>query len=107
MCIPVGVNGLKPEWTRLDTGCDSALEWAANSGTARRDGKTSIGFTGSGGNCIYTEVQLGSERVPAVKTGVHRSQMFSGEAGLLGNGLLSKYCVTVDAKKMQLVLERR
>ena len=49
---------------------------------------------------------LGSERLSAVQTGVHQQPLFSGEAGLLGNGLLSQFRVTVDAGKSRLLLDR-
>ena len=55
---------------------------------------------------IHTDVLLGSERLSAVKTGVHQQPLFSGEAGLLGNGLLSQFRVTVDAGKSRLLLDR-
>ena len=54
---------------------------------------------------IHTDVLLGSERLSAVKTGVHQQPIFSGEAGLLGNGLLSQFRVTVDAGKSRLLLD--
>lgn len=102
MCVPVGVNGLKPEWTRLDTGCDSALEWAADFRSTRGGEKRPAPVGGKTG----TEVQMGSERIAGIKTGIHKQPIFLGEAGLLGSGLLSRYCVTVDARKMQLLLQR-
>ncbi len=111
MCVPVGVNRLKPEWTRLDTGCSTALEWAANleAPAPRRGGKPSIGRAGTEqatADEATGEVQLGSERVAGVKIGIHPRAIFPGEAGLLGMGLLSRYRVTIDARRMQLVLEK-
>ena len=53
-----------------------------------------------------TDVLLGSEHFSPVKTGVHQQPIFSGEAGLLGNGLLSQFRVTVDAGKSRLLLNR-
>lgn len=106
LCVPVGLNGQKPKWTRLDTGCDSALEWAANLGGEKHMRNLSVGLAVPSGNSISADVQLGAEHIRNVRTGVHKKQMFSGEAGLLGSGLLSKYCVTIDSREMRLLLER-
>jgi len=42
----------------------------------------------------------------AVRTGIHTEQMFAGEAGLIGNGLLSQFRVTLDADKSRVLLSR-
>ena len=55
---------------------------------------------------IHTDVLLGSERLAAVRTGVPQRPLFSGEAGLPGNGVLSQFRVTVDADKSRLLLDR-
>ena len=106
LCIRVGVNGNAPQWMRLDTGCSSALEWVARSSAARKDARTSIATAIGSRRSIHTDVTLGSERFAAVKTGLHDEPMFAGEAGLLGNGLLSQFRVTVDTAKSQLFLTR-
>jgi hypothetical protein len=41
-----------------------------------------------------------------VKTGLHDSPIFAGEAGLLGNGILSHFCLTVDTAKSRIFLRR-
>ena len=48
----------------------------------------------------------GAERVSSVKTGVHAQPIFPGEAGLIGNGLLSQFQVTVDIPGSRLLLPR-
>jgi hypothetical protein len=53
-----------------------------------------------------TVVQLGAETIPAVPTGLHEEEIFPGEAGLLGNALLSRFLVTVDAVKGRLILQK-
>ena len=106
LCIRVGVNGNAPQWMRLDTGCSSALEWVARSSAGRKDARTSIATAIGSRRSIHTDVTLGSERFAAVKTGLHDEPMFAGEAGLLGNGLLSQFRVTVDTAKSQLFLTR-
>jgi hypothetical protein len=106
LCIRVGVNGGAPQWMRLDTGCSGALEWVVTDGAARHRAGTSVAATGGSLRFIETEVLLGTERVTAVKTGVHPKPMFAGEAGLVGNGLLSQFRVTVDASGGRLLLAR-
>jgi hypothetical protein len=52
-----------------------------------------------------TTVSLGGQTFRNVPTGLHREAMFEGEAGLLGNGLLSRFkTVTLDAVSNRLIL---
>jgi len=51
-------------------------------------------------------VQLGALRLADIPTGLHETPIFEGEAGLLGNGLLSRFTVTFDVAKKQLLLGR-
>ncbi len=106
-CVPVGVAGNPPQWMRVDTGCDSALEWAASGTKSRRGSGTSIGLTSARAGSISTDVQLGGRTLRQVRTGVHEQQMFPGEAGLLGNALLARFRVTFDAPGGRLLLESR
>jgi hypothetical protein len=77
LCVPISVNNSAPRWTRLDTGCNDALHWVVPRGTERTRHKgVSIGFISD----------------------------FAGEAGLIGNGLLSRYRVTVDWPGRQVFL---
>ncbi len=92
MCVPVKVNGSEPRWTRLDTGCVSALEWVEGREAKRTE--------------VEAEVHLGANRCSGVQVGLHGKPLFPGEAGLLGNGLLSIYRVTIDARAMQVWLEK-
>jgi hypothetical protein len=51
-------------------------------------------------------VDLGNQHFPSVPTGLHSTPIFTGEFGLLGNGLLSRFSkVTIDAKSGRLFLE--
>ncbi len=105
--LPVAVNGGKPQWMRLDTGCASALQWvssarpATTTATRRR---ISVGLAEVPVAMASTTVTLGKLRFDEVPTGVHGKQIFAGEAGLLGNGLLSQFIVTVDAPNKRLLL---
>ena len=104
-CVRVSVDQNAPQWMRLDTGCSSALEWVVTDAKLRRAAGTSVAAAAGSRAHIHTDVLLGSERLSSVKTGVHQQPLFSGEAGLLGNGLLSQFRVTVDAGKSRLLLD--
>lgn len=106
LCVRVGVNGNTPQWMRLDTGCSGALEWVVTGAKSRRESGTSVAATAASREHIQTDVLLGSERIPAVKTGLHSQPLFAGENGLIGNGLLSQFRVTVDAAGARLLLQR-
>jgi hypothetical protein len=56
---------------------------------------------------IHTDVQVGTKRLGAMKTGVHTTQMFAGESGLIGNGLLSRFTVTIDTARRCCLLANR
>jgi hypothetical protein len=105
-CVPVGVAGKPPQWMRLDTGCDAALEWVGSWTEKRGSSRTSIGLSGRSVSYNDTSVQIGKQRFTAVATGVHKEQIFSGEAGLLGNDLLSKFRLTIDEPRRLAILEK-
>jgi len=90
-CVPIEVNGGKPAWVRLDTGCNTALQFVI-------DRHGAAGCAGAG------EVRLGAERLDGVKIGLHQREIFPGESGLLGTGILSKFKVTIDLKANRLLL---
>jgi predicted aspartyl protease len=106
--VPVRVNGGKTQWVRLDTGCASALEWvAAGARPALATAQVSIGLAEISTPVALTTVQLGGTSYDEVPTGWHQTEIFSGEGGLLGNGLLTRFeRVTVDAKSGRLILEK-
>lgn len=106
-CARVSVNGNASEWMRLDTGCNTALEWVVTGNSAKKLGLTTLGLNPGSVREFHADVQLGSKRIAAVKTGVHTAQMFAGEAGLIGNGLLSRFTVTIDATKRRCLLRSR
>jgi hypothetical protein len=109
MRVQVRVNGHKAQWVRLDTGCVSALHWVTSD--VRPEDclrKPAIGLTELSVPQTETTVQLGSHRFQKVSTGIHAEPIFQGEAGLLGNGLLSRFStVTIDAKSGHLILQSR
>jgi len=109
MRVPISVNGRKSQWVRLDTGCVSALQWVTS--TVRADDcmrKAAIGLTAISVPQTETTIQIGPHQFENVPTGIHKKPIFQGEAGLLGNGLLSRFSsITIDAKSGHLILERR
>jgi len=106
-CARVSVDGNTPEWLRLDTGCNTALEWVVTGDQAKKLGFTTLGLHSGSVREFHADVQLGPKRIATVKTGVHNEQMFAGEAGLIGNGLLSRFTVTIDAARRRCLLGSR
>ncbi len=106
MLVPIQVNGGAPQWVRLDTGCASALQWVSTS--ARAEGCTeriAIGLSRIRVSVTNTTVILAGRRFEHVSTDLRGEEIFPGEKGLLGNGLLARYnTITVDAKGGKLFL---
>lgn len=109
MRVPIQVNGGHSQWVRLDTGCLSALQWVTSSVRSEDcSQKAAIGLTQISIPQIDTTVEIGSQKFGQVPTGIHEKPIFMGEAGLLGNGLLSRFSrLTIDAKSGRLILESR
>jgi len=105
VCIPVRVAGNPVQWMRLDTGCDSALEWVVGEPRTRPHEKASVGLSHSSRPWIRATVQIGSQHM-AIRASIHEKQLFTGEAGLLGNGLLSKFCMTIDEPGNRVIFEK-
>jgi hypothetical protein len=106
MCVPISVDGGNPRWIRLDTGCDDGLHWVAGRSKNSRAKAASVAFSHSQNESSLTTVRFGNESVQAVRTVFHSDPIFEGEAGLLGNGILSKYKVTIDSVSRRLLLEK-
>jgi hypothetical protein len=105
MCVPVGVNDSTNRWTRLDTGCNDSLHWVIPRPASRGNhDAVSIGFVTDTNDTSLTSVSLGKRALRTVKTALHGSPLFPGEAGLLGNGILSQFLVTVDWPNRQVLL---
>jgi hypothetical protein len=107
ICVSIGINGRERQWVRLDTGCATALQWmTADSKTHRQSDKPAVGLTKLAIPQAETTVALGATRFDRVPTGIHHTAIFPNEAGLLGNGLLSRFkTVTIDMKSARLVLD--
>jgi hypothetical protein len=109
ICLPVRIGGNANQWMRLDTGCDSALEWAIRENKARGLSEPAFGLSGGSFQQVNATVQLGNHFFSNVNVGIHANQIFPGEDGLLGNGLLSKFCLTIDERNRRVIFakERR
>jgi hypothetical protein len=109
MRVPITVNDHKRQWVRLDTGCATPLQWVTSDVNPDQCAhKMAIGLTAISIPQTKTVVGIGEHAFENVPTGLHAQAIFPGEAGLLGNGLLSRFStVTIDAKAGRLVLEER
>jgi hypothetical protein len=104
-CVPIRVAENPAQWTRVDTGCDACLEWVVSGPGKRLTEGTSFGLSHFRRDYVKTTVQIGKQRF-VVAAAVHEEPMFSGEAGLLGNGLLSKFRLTIDEPGSRIIFER-
>ena len=105
LCVPVAVNDSAVRWARFDTGCNDALHWVIPRAVPHAaHGAVSIGFITDTDDTSLTSVSLGKRTLQPVKTALHSTPLFPGEAGLLGNGILSQFTVTVDWPNRQVLL---
>lgn len=102
-CVPVRVGRSPIQWVRLDTGCDSALEWVIKKEKRSLLEQESAKPSRSPEQSVTSDVQIGKQHF-AVRTVLHEKPIFPGEAGLLGNGLLEKFCLTIDEPRGQVIL---
>jgi hypothetical protein len=108
MRVPVSVNHHQAQWLRVDTGCAAALHWVTTSVDPKLCRKQmAIGLTKFSLPTASVNVRLGSENFENVAADLHAKEIFAGEAGLLGNGLLARFSqVTIDARASRLILTR-
>jgi len=105
--IPVTINERKVQFVRLDTGCATALQWVTSNAPDKCTTQVAIGLSELAIPQTTTTIRLGDFAFNDVPTGLHKKQIFTGESGLLGNGLLSRFsAITIDAKTGQLFLRR-
>jgi hypothetical protein len=105
--VPIRVNDGPTQWVRLDTGCAAALHWVSTQVRAQ-DCKPSlsVALTTIAADMTHTSVELAGFTFEGVPTAIHKQRLFEGEAGLLGNELLSRFSsVIIDAKAKRVILE--
>jgi hypothetical protein len=105
-CVPMRIAGNPVQWMRLDTGCDSALEWVVTGTKNRRISGPSIGLASGSLHYINTSACIGKHCFNDITAGIHTKQIFPGEDGLLGNGLLSRFCLTIDERNSRVIFEK-
>jgi hypothetical protein len=108
LCVKASVNGGKPQRLRVDTGCATALQWVTSKVQPERcTSKVAIGLAELNIPQTRTTVSVAGRTFSDVPTGLHREAIFDGEAGLLGNGLLSRFeMVTIDSRAGRLSFGR-
>ena len=106
MRVKAIIDGKRAGWFRVDTGCATPLQWVtADVSPKECTRKVAVGLAEMGIPQTKTDVKIGSRRMDNVATGLHASAIFDGEAGLVGNGLLSRFeTVTIDAAAGRFVL---
>lgn len=104
--VPVSVNGGGQQWVRLDTGCATAFQWVTSNVRAEHcTSRLAVGLTELAIPQTTTSLRLGELLAEAVPTGLHRGEIFPGEAGLLGNEFLARFgTVTIDTRNGRLLL---
>jgi hypothetical protein len=109
MRVPVEVNDHQHQWVRLDTGCATALQWVTSEvQTEQCTRQMAIGLAEISIPQTTTTVGIGEHQFLDVPTGLHETAIFPGEAGLLGNGLISRFStVTIDTKAGRVILKER
>lgn len=109
MRVPVEVDDHKRQWVRLDTGCATALQWVTSDVRPEQcTRQMAIGLAAISIPQATTTVNIGAHQFKNVPTGLHETAIFPGEAGLLGNGLISRFStVTIDARADRVIFEER
>jgi hypothetical protein len=99
-----------PQWFRLDTGCATGVEWVMTGRQfeASRQPHRTVGLSAVTTSQTETTVRVGQTTLTGVHTGLHPAPIFPGEAGLIGNELLSRFSsITLDIKRQRLLLRSR
>lgn len=106
MLVPIRINESKLQWVRLDTGCASALQWVTGSvEPAECTKRMAVALTSFSVPVAQTTVKFGTFTFKGVPTDLQAKEIFPGERGLLGNGLLARFqMVTIDARGKKLIL---
>jgi len=106
MRVSISVDGRKRQWVRLDTGCATALQWVRSDVPGPCTRQLAIGLAAISIPQTKTAVAIGDRKFDKVPTGLHEQAIFPGEAGLLVNGLLSRFSsITIDAESGRLILK--
>jgi hypothetical protein len=103
--VPVAVNGSRPRWTRLDTGCTDALIWCSPGTRRILCARHSVALASSTQSGPLAMVSVGHTAPHTLPVKWRTREIFPGEAGLLGNATLSRYrAITIDGSGKRLIL---
>ena len=103
--VPLKVDRSATAWFRLDTGCATALQWVTADAPKIASSRVTVALTEMSVPVTETSVQLGMTKLTELPTSLHRSEIFAGESGLVGVGLLSRFsAATLDGKSDRLIL---
>jgi predicted aspartyl protease len=107
--IAARVNRNPSQWFRLDTGCSSSLHWTpCCAGLTRHSPETSIALATRAVRQTFSSFETGGVVLQAVPTALQSTPLFGGEAGLVGNGLLSRFgSIVIDGKSARLFLGKQ
>jgi len=105
MCAPVTVDGCGTRWTRLDTGCTDALDWCEGKCSRWNGAGKTVALISWVRSTTRAEVTVGRVQLHELPVTLWKREIFPGEAGLLGNGALRRYRVTIDGIGNRLVLD--
>jgi len=107
LLAPISVNGQENQWLRVDTGCASALQWVTRAiPTQIRSHRVAIALKEISVDTTPVTVTIAKIQFPSVPADLHEHPTFSGEDGLLGNGILSRFrSVTLDTITGQISFE--
>ncbi len=108
LLVPAQVNESSRQWFRLDTGCASSLQWVtAQQQVSPVHRHLAVALAPISVGSANTTLHLGEFTFPNTPTGVHDKPLFQGEAGLIGNGLLSQFSsLIIEIPANRLVLQR-
>lgn len=103
------VNANRAQWFRVDTGCATPLQWVNRQISPEESStKLAVGLAEMSIPQTRATVKLAAETLTCVETGLHTTPIFEGEAGLIGNGLLSRFqTVTLDFPHNRVILGAR
>jgi hypothetical protein len=108
--VPINVDhGKTTQWMRVDTGCAAGLQWVAPGVRSKaEDSAVAVALTRLSIPSTRTTVRIGTNEFADVPTGLHEREIFRGESGLLGNGLLSRFkSVTLDCRSGRIAFEKK
>jgi len=103
--LAASVNRNPTQWFRLDTGCSSSLQWVTGcANSSMHSPETSVALATRTALQSFSSFEAGGIFLDGVPTALRSTPLFGGEAGLIGNGLLSRFSsVVIDVRSGRLI----